>query len=362
MRARRRRACRARGCGSRGPSPRIRGRIRGIESAQRTERRRLDHQACAGAIADLAHENAYRPRRISPTARSFPRCHPASRRQPASCGPSGNTSSRRRGRREARVPRWTAAGGRLLREAGRQRGDDRAVGRSGAARLRVRARGRLLLRRMPDGRVGDVSRAGWIRSRVCARVLRGLGPLLPHPRARQARLRRARRSGHARAQRDDARGGRRQARARRGQPGALRRALGRDAGRGRRGPRDRHLPAAVPPDPRERPLVGPGLHRMDERRARDAAVSRATASRTFPATSGFYDLRARRGARGAGGARRARTGIHGFCYYYYWFNGQPAARAAARRHARRGDPDFPSASAGRTRTGRAAGTGSNPRC
>ena len=47
----------------------------------------------------------------------------------------------------------------------------------------------------------------------------------------------------------------------------------------------RLLPAAVPPDPRERRLVGDGVHRLGERRSRPPALRRITCSRSSPASS-----------------------------------------------------------------------------
>ena len=48
--------------------------------------------------------------------------------------------------------------------------------------------------------------------------------------------------------------------------------LGRSCWRPEQGPGDRLLPAPVPPHARERPLVGPRLHRMDQRRHRHAPL------------------------------------------------------------------------------------------
>ena len=64
------------------------------------------------------------------------------------------------------------------------------------------------------------------------------------------------------------------------------------------GPANCSVSSPVPSDPRERRVVGRGLHRVDERRRGAAPVSRATTSRTCPPTSGFYDLRRARDARG----------------------------------------------------------------
>ena len=74
---------------------------------------------------------------------------------------------------------------------------------------------------------------------------------------------------------------------------------------------DRVLPAAVPPDPRERRVVGRGLHRVDERRARRGRVSPATISRSCPADSASTTCASRetRDAQAAARARRtASTG------------------------------------------------------
>ena len=84
---------------------------------------------------------------------------------------------------------------------------------------------------------------------------------------------------------------------------------------------DRVLPAAVPSDPGERRLVGQGVHRVAQRRARATAVRgphSAAAARPISAstTCGLPETRAEQ-------AELARShGIHGFCYYYYWFSGQ----------------------------------------
>jgi len=60
----------------------------------------------------------------------------------------------------------------------------------------------------------------------------------------------------------------------------------------------------------------------------------------LPADLGFYDLRVPE-TRALQAALARRHGIHGFCYYYYWFNGRRLLeRPLAEVHAS-GEPDFP---------------------
>ena len=60
----------------------------------------------------------------------------------------------------------------------------------------------------------------------------------------------------------------------------------------------------------------------------------------LPADLGFYDLRLPEVR--AEQAALARTyGIHGFCYYYYWFNGQRLLERPLDDVLRTGQPDFP---------------------
>ena len=107
-----------------------------------------------------------------------------------------------------------------------------------------------------------------------------------------------------------------------------------------RGAALRLLPAAVPPDPRERPLVGPWLHGMDECDPGGAAVSRATTSRSCPPTLGFYDLRLPEVMEAQAELAR-RHGIEGFCFYYYWFAGKRLLEQPIEAMLASGKPDFP---------------------
>src|SRR5262249_61978783 len=86
----------------------------------------------------------------------------------------------------------------------------------------------------------------------------------------------------------------------RGEPPAPARSVGRRARRARPCADDRVLPAAVPPHPRERRVVGQGLHGVDERHAVEGALSRA---RPPPPPRGPRLLRPSppRGPRGPGG-------------------------------------------------------------
>ena len=60
----------------------------------------------------------------------------------------------------------------------------------------------------------------------------------------------------------------------------------------------------------------------------------------LPADMGFYDLRvAETRARQAALARE--YGIHGFCYYYYWFAGKRLLETPVEQMHASGEPDFP---------------------
>lgn len=60
----------------------------------------------------------------------------------------------------------------------------------------------------------------------------------------------------------------------------------------------------------------------------------------LPADLGFYDLRLAQ-TRAAQAALAASYGIHGFCYYYYWFSGRRLLEAPLEAMRASGEPDFP---------------------
>ena len=60
---------------------------------------------------------------------------------------------------------------------------------------------------------------------------------------------------------------------------------------------------------------------MDERHARPRRCTRDTHSRAGPASSATTTCASRRSGT-ARSSSPAKYGIHGFCYYYYWFSGQ----------------------------------------
>jgi len=86
-------------------------------------------------------------------------------------------------------------------------------------------------------------------------------------------------------------------------------------------------------------VVGQGLHRMAQRRARPPALRRALPAH-LPADLGYYDLRVRETRIEQADLAR-RYGIHGFCYYYYWFNGRRLLERPLGEVHRSGEPDFP---------------------
>lgn len=60
----------------------------------------------------------------------------------------------------------------------------------------------------------------------------------------------------------------------------------------------------------------------------------------LPADLGFYDLRAQ-SVQEAQAALATEYGIHGFCYYYYWFNGKKLLNQPIENMLKSGKPDFP---------------------
>ena len=71
-----------------------------------------------------------------------------------------------------------------------------------------------------------------------------------------------------------------------------------------------------------------------------AAVRRTTTSPTFPASSGFYDLRMPE-IREAQAALAEAHGITGFCYYHYWFSGRRILESPFNEVLRLGPPGLP---------------------
>lgn len=60
----------------------------------------------------------------------------------------------------------------------------------------------------------------------------------------------------------------------------------------------------------------------------------------LPGELGFYDLRLRE-ARQAQASLAKEHGIHGFCYYHYWFNGRRLLERPVNEIVASGEPDFP---------------------
>jgi lipopolysaccharide biosynthesis protein len=60
----------------------------------------------------------------------------------------------------------------------------------------------------------------------------------------------------------------------------------------------------------------------------------------LPGELGFYDLRLPE-ARAAQAALAREHGIHGFCYYHYWFNGRQILERPVAEILASGEPDFP---------------------
>lgn len=59
-----------------------------------------------------------------------------------------------------------------------------------------------------------------------------------------------------------------------------------------------------------------------------------------PGPLGYYDLRDPK-ARAAQADLAREYGIHGFCYYHYWFNGKRLLETPLNEVLRTGEPDFP---------------------
>lgn len=74
--------------------------------------------------------------------------------------------------------------------------------------------------------------------------------------------------------------------------------------------------------------------------ARATAKVRGQRQPQLPADLGFYDLRLEETRRQQ--AQMAREyGLHGFCYYHYWFNGRRVLERPFEEVLRSGDPDLP---------------------
>jgi len=74
--------------------------------------------------------------------------------------------------------------------------------------------------------------------------------------------------------------------------------------------------------------------------ARARPIFRGHRQPRLPADLGFYDLRLPE-ARHAQAALAAEYGIHGFCYYHYWFNGRRLLERPFNDVLASGQPDFP---------------------
>ena len=81
----------------------------------------------------------------------------------------------------------------------------------------------------------------------------------------------------------------------------------------------------------------------------------------LPGETGFYDLRLAE-VREQQAALAGAHGIHGFCYYYYWFAGRRLLERPVEEVLHRAGRTFHTASAGRTRTGHGAGTAPIGKC
>ena len=68
-------------------------------------------------------------------------------------------------------------------------------------------------------------------------------------------------------------------------------------------------------------MVGPRVHRVDERRARARPLFPGHDQPKLPGALGFYDLRLPE-TRAAQAELAAAHGIEAFCYWHYWFAGR----------------------------------------
>ena len=87
-------------------------------------------------------------------------------------------------------------------------------------------------------------------------------------------------------------------------------------------------------------MVGPGLHRVDERRPGASRCSGATTSRSSRPSSGSTTCASPRRASPQADLAREH-GIHGFCYWHYWFAGRRMLDRPFDEVLESGEPDFP---------------------
>ena len=103
---------------------------------------------------------------------------------------------------------------------------------------------------------------------------------------------------------------------------------------------DRLLPAAVPPVPGERPVVGRRIHGVAQRGEGTAALSGGITSPTCRPISGSTTCVCPE-VRQQQAALAERYGLSGFCYYHYWFNGHRLMQRPVEEMLASGKPDFP---------------------